>query len=113
MISFTPGVKEGSNEVELEFEDDDLRRLYTQPGSHSPSMGPELLKQYRKKVGLIAAARDERDLMKMRSLRFEKLRGSRAGQHSVRLNDQWRLILRLVTRDRTRTAIVVEVVDYH
>jgi proteic killer suppression protein len=41
--------------------------------------------------------------------RLEALRGSRSGQHSIRINDQWRL--RLVWMDGD--AINVEIVDYH
>jgi toxin HigB-1 len=41
--------------------------------------------------------------------RLEKLRGDRQGQHSIRINDQWRLCF--VWRDGD--AYEVEIVDYH
>lgn len=41
--------------------------------------------------------------------RLEPLRGSREGQHSVRINDQWRLCFRFENGD----AYDVEIVDYH
>lgn len=41
--------------------------------------------------------------------RLEALRGSRAGQHSIRINDQWRVCF--VWRDGG--ADNVEIVDYH
>lgn len=41
--------------------------------------------------------------------RLEALRGDRAGQHSLRINDQWRLCF--VWRDGN--AYDVEIVDYH
>ena len=97
----------------LEFEDDDLRRLYVELDFRLPSMGPDLTKQYRRKMALIANAPDERDLRAMRSLHLEKLEGDRKGQHSIRLNDQYRLIFRLKTGDDGRVAVVIEVVDYH
>jgi toxin HigB-1 len=97
----------------LEFEDDDLRRLYTEPNFRLPWMGPDLTKQYRKKMAILANAPDERDLRALRSLHFEKLVADREGQHSVRLNQQYRLIFRLKTDDAGRVAVVVEVVDYH
>lgn len=97
----------------VEFEDDDLRRLYVEPDFRLPWMGPDLVKHYRKKLGIVIHAKDERDLISMRSLHFEKLVGDRAGQHSIRLNDQWRLILRLRTDEAGRVAVIVEVVDYH
>jgi len=97
----------------LEFEDDDLRRLYTDRDFRLPRLGSDLTEQYRRKVALIANAADERDLRNVRSLRFEKLVGKRDGQYSIRLNDQYRLILRLRTDDDGRVAVVIEVVDYH
>ena len=97
----------------LEFEDDDLRRLYVELDFRLSSIGPDLTKQYRRKMALIASASDERDLRAMRSLHLEKLEGDRKGQHSIRLNDQYRLIFRLRTGDDGRIAVVIEVVDYH
>jgi proteic killer suppression protein len=41
--------------------------------------------------------------------RLELLRGDRAGQHSIRINDQWRLCFVW----RGRDAYNVEIVDYH
>jgi proteic killer suppression protein len=41
--------------------------------------------------------------------RLEKLRGSRAGQHRIRVNDQWRVCFRWERGD----AYEVEIVDYH
>jgi len=41
--------------------------------------------------------------------RLEKLKGKRAGQHSIRVNDQWRICFRWADGD----AYEVEVVDYH
>jgi toxin HigB-1 len=41
--------------------------------------------------------------------RLEKLYGDRAGQHSIRINDQWRICFRWEDGD----AFEVEIVDYH
>lgn len=99
--------------MRVEFEDDDLRRLYTDPGFRIARLGPEVTRAYRKRVALLVAVKDERDLYAMRSLHFEKLSGDRLGQRSIRLNRQWRLILRLEEDERGRLVIVVEIVDYH
>jgi toxin HigB-1 len=40
---------------------------------------------------------------------LEKLKGNRAGQHSIRVNDQWRICFRWKDAD----AYDVEIVDYH
>jgi toxin HigB-1 len=41
--------------------------------------------------------------------RLEKLAGDRAGQHSIRINDQWRICFEWSDGD----AYEVEIVDYH
>jgi toxin HigB-1 len=99
--------------VELEFDDDDLRRLYVEPDFRLPSLGPDITRSFRRKVQLLAASLDDRDIRAMRSLRMEKLVGDRAGQYSIRLNDQFRLIFRLKTDGRGKVVIIIEIVDYH
>ena len=49
------------------------------------------------------------DLAALPSNRLEALRGDRAGQHSIRINAQWRICFRW-TDDGPRD---VEIVDYH
>ncbi|MCQ3808868.1 MAG: type II toxin-antitoxin system RelE/ParE family toxin, partial [Acidimicrobiia bacterium] len=70
--------------------------MYEESDFVLPRIGPDVTKAYRKKMGLIASA-SESDLRSYRALHFEKLKGSRAGQHSIRLNDQWKLIFRIET----------------
>jgi len=41
--------------------------------------------------------------------RLEALKGNRAGEHSIRINDQWRLCFRWTTSGAEN----VEIVDYH
>ena len=99
--------------MRVEFEDDRLRRLYTEIDYRMPKFGPELTKAFRKRVAVLSAAADERDLYAMRSLHFEKLSGDRLGQRSIRLNKQWRLILRLEEGDDGQLVVIIEIADYH
>jgi toxin HigB-1 len=62
----------------------------------------------RKLVQLDAAATLD-DLRVPPGNRLEKLSGTRAGQHSIRINDQWRVCFRWHQGD----ADDVEIVDYH
>jgi proteic killer suppression protein len=62
----------------------------------------------RKLVQLDAATMLE-DLRVPPGNRLEKLAGDRAGQHSIRINDQWRVCFRWHQGD----AYDVEIVDYH
>jgi len=62
-----------------------------------------------RKLRQLDAAVELRDLNSPPGNRLEALRGDRAGQHSIRVNDPWRLCF--VWRDGD--AYEVEIVDYH
>ena len=98
--------------MDIEFADEELDRLETDPGVDA-GLPVGVVKSYRKVTGWIRAAQDERDLRQMRSLRFEKLRGNRSHQHSMRLNDQYRLIIELERAGGRSRVVLVEVTDYH
>lgn len=74
---------------------------------------PDLLKAFRRVVDVLAAAPDERTLYGLRGLRLEKLKGHRAGQYSVRLNDQYRLIFEIGRDGEGSYLTIIEIVDYH
>ncbi len=62
-----------------------------------------------RKLLLLDAARDLRELRNPPGNRLELLTGGRTGQHSLRINDQWRVCFRWEEGD----AHDVEIVDYH
>lgn len=62
-----------------------------------------------RKLRYLNNARTLRDLRIPPSNRLEKLRGERVGQHSIRINDQWRICFKWQGND----AYDVEIVDYH
>jgi proteic killer suppression protein len=62
-----------------------------------------------RKLVLVDAAEQLEDLRIPPGNRLEKLRGDRAGQHSIRVNDQWRICFRWKDGD----AYEVEIVDDH
>lgn len=99
--------------MRIVFEDDQLRRL-AEDATYAPKRyGRDLIKAYRKKIQLLRSAVDERDLYAMHSLHLEQLSGSRAGTSSIRLNRQFRLIIRFGTDENGRKVTVLEMVDYH
>jgi proteic killer suppression protein len=98
--------------LRVEYHDEVLRRLAEEQEYAPKGCDPDVIKSYRKKVQLISAAPNERDLYALRGLRMEKLKGDRLGQTSMRLNDQFRLILTFKT-EGDRVAVLLEVVDYH
>jgi toxin HigB-1 len=63
----------------------------------------------RRKLELLASVVNLADLRSPPGNRLEALQGDRAGQHSIRINDQWRICF--VWRDGA--AWDVEIVDYH
>jgi proteic killer suppression protein len=69
----------------------------------------DLIKIARRKLRAIDAAATVRDLTEPPGNRLEKLKGDRAGQWSIRVNDQWRICF--VWTDEG--AHDVEIVDYH
>ena len=69
----------------------------------------QIQKRARMKLLAIDAASFLEDLLSPPGNRLEALRGDRRGQHSIRVNDQWRICF--VWRDNE--AWDVEIVDYH
>lgn len=98
--------------MEVEFDDPDLDELETDPKAGA-GYAPAVVRGYRKVIQAIRAATDERDLYQLRGLGFEKLKGDRQDQHSLRLNKQWRLIIELRGKGATKKVGVIEIVDYH
>ena len=99
--------------MEVRFDDDDdLDRLETDP-AFTGGRPPAVVKAFRKVMQFIRAAADERDFYAMKSLRFEKLKGARDHQRSVRLNDQWRLVFEFEGKGQTKVVVVEGIEDYH
>ena len=63
----------------------------------------------RRKLDMLAAATELRDLRSPPGNRLQALKGDRAGQHSIRINDQYRVCFRWTDAGPTD----VEIVDYH
>jgi proteic killer suppression protein len=57
------------------------------------------------------AATSLRDLQAIRGNRLEAMSGDRKGQHSIRINDQYRICF--VWNEKEKGAEQVEIVDYH
>lgn len=89
-----------------------LQRLNEEPGFKS-SHSAAIVSAFRKRVQQIAAAVDTRDLAALHSLRFKPLQGDRSGEYSLRLNDQWRLIVKLEGEGVNKTIVIIDIEDYH
>lgn len=89
------------------FADADTERLFRR--ERVRRFPAELLRAMLRKLVLVDAAEHLDDLRVPPGNRLEKLRGDRTGQHSIRINDQWRICFRW----REGDAFDVEIVDYH
>jgi proteic killer suppression protein len=74
---------------------------------------PNLVRAFRMRMQAIRAASNENDLRAHKSLRFEKLKGDRKHQYSMRLNDQFRLIFQIEKSEHINTVVVLAIEDYH
>jgi proteic killer suppression protein len=68
-------------------------------------------RQARLKLDRMEAAVNLNDLAILPGNRFEKLKGDRKGEYSIRINDQWRLCFEWP--DGANGPSHVEIVDYH
>jgi proteic killer suppression protein len=89
------------------FRDRDTERLFQRQAVRT--LGPAVRRIALRKLLILDAAGAIGDLRIPPGNRLEKLRGNRAGQYSIRINDQWRICFRW----RAGDAYDVEIVDYH
>jgi len=78
-------------------------------GVRSKRLPQDIQQIARRKLRMLNNARSLNDLRVPPANRLEALKGSRSGQHSIRVNDQWRICFVWVDGD----AVNVEIVDYH
>ena len=72
-------------------------------------LGVDVQRAALRKLLILDAAETLADLRVPPGNRLEKLEGDRAGQHSVRINDQWRICFRWTSAGPEE----VQIVDYH
>jgi proteic killer suppression protein len=89
------------------FADIETERFYAT--GKSKRFPPDVLKRTVKRLTQLDAAMVINDLRMPPSNRLEALGGNRAGQWSIRINDQWRICFRFQNGE----ACDVEIVDYH
>ena|SRR6185312_11087719 len=75
----------------------------------SRKIAAEIRKVAIRKLTYLDAAEDLHELLVPRGNRLEALKGDRLGQHSIRINDKYRVCFAW----RGRSAYEVEIVDYH
>jgi plasmid maintenance system killer protein len=94
--------------------DDGLRDLYTQ--GRASKIGKKLdlaiVKAFASRMTVIRRITDERELYRFASFHFEQLERNDE-DHSIRLNDKWRLIVALREDKQGRYIWIDKIEDYH
>jgi toxin HigB-1 len=93
--------------VIVSFGDRETERVWD--GIRSHKLPSDIQATALRKLRLISGARTLNDLRLPPGNRLEALSADRAGQHSIRINDQWRICFRWTMKG----ALNVSIVDYH
>ena len=88
------------------FKDKDTEAFY---GGKAIKTFSGIKKVAERKLTMLDSAAELRDLLAPPANRLEKLKGDRAGRHSIRINDQWRICFKWSEDD----AYDVEITDYY
>jgi len=78
-------------------------------GEISKKLPIEIQRTARRRLLYLDEAENLQDIQAVPGNRLEKLKGDRAGQYSIRINDQWRICFEWIA-NKARN---VEIVDYH
>lgn len=98
--------------MRFEFQRNYLEKLYTsKQGEKKYPVG--IVKSFFRVMAIIVAAPNIRDFYNLKSLRFEKLSGNRKHQRSMRLNEQWRLIIEIHEDEKGEYLRIIDIEDYH
>jgi proteic killer suppression protein len=96
--------------MKVRFSDGELEGLYASGrGRLARRFPPEVVRAFFRVMLVVRAAEGPSELRKFRGLHYHALRGSRKGQHALRLNDQFRLIV----EEEGKRMHIVEITDYH
>lgn len=99
--------------MEYEFNDEKTYLRLLTDARYTAGFPSHAVSKFRMRIQQITAAINEKDFYQSKGLHFEKLKGDRSHQCSMKLNDQWRLILELKEREGRKIVCVVAIEDYH
>lgn len=98
--------------MEIEFADSRLAEIET-ANAGSTGLPVPVIKSARRKLTLLRAATDDRTLRNWKSLHYEKLKGNREGQRSIRVNEKYRIVFTLDSDTEPQKATILSIEDYH
>lgn len=96
--------------MEIEFSSNRLASASVSLSEASRSYGVPIGRKYIQRLAVLRATDKFTQLYGHRALRLHPLKGNRAGQYSITLTGNYRLIIEKVQEDRVR---IMDVEDYH
>jgi proteic killer suppression protein len=98
--------------MEVVFGDSLLALIETEDAGRTKLPVP-VIKSARRRLTVLRAATDDRSLRNWKSLHYEKLKGDRDGMRSIRVNDQYRMVITVDESTNPQTVMVIAIEDYH
>ncbi len=98
--------------MEIEFANKALAMIETDNAGET-RLPVAVIKAARRKLTVLRAAPDDRALRNWKSLHYEKLKGNRVGQRSIRINEKYRLVFELNSETEPQKATILAIEDYH
>jgi proteic killer suppression protein len=96
--------------MEIKFDDRALEALYSEgSGRLARKFPPQVIRAFFRVMTVVKAVGSAQELHRFRGLDYHSLVGKRSGQKSLRLNDQFRLVV----IEEGDVLNVIEIVDYH
>ncbi len=94
------------------FGKDYLRELYeTGKGDKKHRFQPDIIKRYKRGVDYLKVANKVEDLFLFPSLRYEVLKGDKAGISSIRVNDQYRIEFTVSTQEAETIVSICNILE--
>jgi proteic killer suppression protein len=100
----------------VEFETEDLQRLFLIPLNElkgKQKFPAQVIKGYKVRVHQLLSINSLDELRPFHGLRFEYLKGNRKGQCSLRINDQYRLIITPVDEETIQIVVINEISKHY
>ena len=98
--------------MEIEYADSTLALIETD-NAGATRLPVAVIRSARRKLALLRAATDDRTLRNWKSLHYEKLKGDRENQRSIRVNDKYRIVFELDSEANPQKATILAIEDYH
>ena len=97
--------------MDIEFAVSDLALIETDDAAKT-KLPIGVIKSARRKLTLLRAAIDDRSLRNWKSLHYEKLKGDKEGQRSIRINEKYRIVFLLDSDSEPQKATILSIEDY-